>query len=464
MSKNFFKIMLTVSLSILLVSHNGFAKIVSRPTAETVVQPTGAPTPPPTKAVQPTKTVPQVSVETGLAGARTTEATLQGIKTSIGSRSAGRAALQREKTQQAERDGIKAESLQEIIAAPDNKPNRFTQTEAYLFLPSVRELIAKNYEVEPYLDIISEAIVNETQHRNTHYVFYNTTSNTWRLAQDLDTRLFARFNPGKEDEKFTFLRFDDEYVNKTAQGFLVNELKEKGLLNDNKDVGLIILSVNFAILGNTGNPPESSWDYFIKPRSHRRPERSTYEKMMAKYGLTDKYIDELISLVDIYNTKEDTIMQIFIPKNKVDKIGYLAWRRGIPAHQATLDAIAKNAKKKGINIKISTDEMEKKFAKQKGSNPLYVSMMEGIVKGDYSLDDFLKVYCNKPWDINNINDAQGRLLFTPDVLGNPQSGVIIHRLSTVSHDKLKEYNDRLNAIIDKMVAEKERQEDAQAKG
>jgi hypothetical protein len=408
MNKNFFKIMWVVSLSMLLVSNNGFARVVNR--AE------------------------------------------------------GNAALQQEKVKQAERDNIRVQPIEELITAPDTKPNRFTQTEAHLFLPAVRELVEKNYKVEPYLDIISEAIVNEVEHRNTHYAFYNTTSNMWRLAQDLDTRLFARFNPGKEDESFTFLRFDDEYVNKTAQGFLVDELKKEGLVNDNTDIKAIILSVNFALLGNVGSPPECSWQYFVEPRGHTPPNRSTYEKMMAKYGLSDKYVDELISLVDIYKTKEDTIMQIFIPKNKIDKIGYLSWRRGIPAHQPTLDAIAKIAKKKGINIKESTDKMEKEFAKKKENNDLYVSMMEGIVKGDFSLDAFLKIYCNKPWDINNINDAQGRLLFTPDVLGNPKSGVIINRLSTVPRSKLKEYNNRLNALIDKMVAEKQKKEDAEAAG
>jgi hypothetical protein len=287
----------------------------------------------------------------------------------------------------------------------------------------------------------------------------------WRVPQDLDTRLFARFNPTTSTQQFKFLRFNNEFVNKTAQGFLVDELKQKGLVDDNSDTGLIILSVNLALFGNVGFPGECSWDYFVNPPDRPIPWLSLYQNMMNKYGLTHKYIDELMKLADIYNTKENTILQIFIPKDKVDEIGYLAWVKGIPAHGDTIELIKKRAGKKGfkLGVKPTMEKLTEEFAQQKESNPLYKDMMAGIIAGDFSLEAFLKVYCNAPWDLKEINDVSARLLFTPSVLGNPKSGVILYRLSMVSHDKLKEYNDRLNAIIDKLVAAKEAEEDAQSK-
>jgi hypothetical protein len=409
MSKKFFKMSWVMVLSIVLISTDGFAKIVTR--AE------------------------------------------------------GRAALQQETAKQAERDKVDVRPLEEVITTPDSKPNRFTQTEAHLYLPAVRKLITKHYKVEPYLNIVSQAIVNEAKHRNTHYAFYNTTSNMWRVAQDLDTLLFARFHPGVDSSQFKFLRFNNEFINSTAQGFLVNELKQKGLVDDNTATGMILLSVNLSLFGNVGFPGECSWEYFVNPQGHKSPWRELYENMMNKYGLTHKYIDELMKLTDIYDTEEDTILQVFIPKNKVDEIGYLAWVKGIPAHGDTIELIKKKAGKKGFmqGVKPTMEKLTEDFAQQKEKNPLYKGMMESIVAGDFSLDSFLKVYCNEPWDLKEINDVTARLLFTPSVLGNPKSGVIIYRLSMVPHQKLKEYKDRLNAIIDKVVAAKEAEEDAQLK-
>jgi hypothetical protein len=410
---------------------------------------------------EPSKSV--LSKTGNLATVRGKERELQQVRESVSQRRVGRAALLQAIASQNERDGLDTRSLQEVIVAPDVQPNRFTQTEAHLSLPFVRELITKSYKVEPYLDVISRAITNETKHRNTHYAFYNTTSNMWRLAQDLDTRLYARFHPTKSSEQFKFLRFNDEFINSTAQGFLVNELKEKGLVDDNTATGAILLSVNFSLFGNVGFPGECSWQYFVSPQGHKAPWRETYEKMMAKYELTDKYIDELMNLVNIYETKEDTILQVFIPKDKVDEIGYLAWVKGIPAHGETISLILGGAKSRGFmhGIKPVMEQLTEQFKKEQESNPLYKQMMEGIQAGNFSLDSFLKAYCNKPWNLKEINDVTGRLLFTPSVLGDPKSGVIINRLSTVSHSKLKEYNDRLNAIIEKMIAEKEAREDAQ---
>jgi|GEM_PF-1283969 len=461
--KRFFKIKWALLL-VLLVPVIGFAvrktNVPAPNTGNVAVVPEPLQAQPITNLASEQGTKPKTG---NLAAARDKERVLQELQKAVNFRKIGKVALIKEIARQEERDGLSEQPLQAVIEAPASQSNRFTQTEAHLFLPRIRELITTTYKVEPYLNLISKVIFNEAKYRDTHYAFYNTTSNMWRLAQDLDTRLFARFNPTIESDKFKFLRFNNEFINSTAQGFLVNELKEKGLVNDNTDIKSIMLSVNLSLFGNVGFSGECSWDYFVDPKSHAAPWRETYEKMMIKYGLTDKYIDELMTLVDIYNTKEDTILQILIPKNKVDEIGYLAWVRGIPAHGETVKFILNTASTKNYTFgtKPVFDKLTEEFAQQKETNPLYKSMIEDVEKGAFSLDSFLKVYCNKPWDLKEINDVTARLLFTPSVLGDPESGVIIQRLSTVPQIKLKEYNDRLNAIIEKMVAEKEAAEDAE---
>lgn len=372
---------------------------------------------------------------------------------------AGEAALAQEEAKQAERDQLDARPLAEIVSPANKKPDRFTQTEAHLFLKPIRDLIAKNYpDTEPYLDVIATVIANEAEHKDTHYAFYNTTSNSWRLAQDLYTRLYAYQNPEKAPSReFKFLRFSDEAVDMTAQSFLVNELKEKGLVDDNTDTKFIMLSVNLALFGNVGFPGECSWEYFMHPQSHAKPIRIIYEKMMDRFGLSHKHIDELMSLVDIYDTKEDTIVQILVPIGKVDEIGYLAWVKGIPAHGETIAWILSHAKSKGFmrGIKPTMEKLTEQFAEEQRKNPLFRHMLKDIQAGDFSLDAFLKVYRNKPWDVKEINDVTARLLFTPGVLLNPASGVKFFRFSTVHKDKLKRYNTELNRIIAKMIAEKD---------
>ena len=368
--------------------------------------------------------------------------------------------LAKERAEQAKRDDVDTRTLQEVATSTDS--DKFTQTEAHLYLAEIRKALAKNYNVTNYLNIISSIIANEAQYKDTHYAFYNTTSNMWRLTQDLYTRLYARFNPmnivGKD---FKFLRFDENSsINKTAKDFLIDELKSKGLVDDGvKETGSIMVSVNFSLFGNVGFPGECSWEYFANPQGHKEPDRSIYENMMTNFGLSNKYIDEIMSLVKIYDTKEDTIVQIFVPIEKIDEIGYLAWVKGIPAHDKTIDWVMDKAKSLAFqHTKPTIEGLKDRLSKQKNKSFLYRDMMEDIVAGEYSLDSFLKIYRNRPWDIERINYLTGRLLFTPDVLLNPESGVKFFRFATVPREKLGEYNKRLDAIIDKLIAEKEAQE------
>jgi len=357
------------------------------------------------------------------------------------------------------RDAVEVRSNEEIVSPANVTPDRFTQTEAHLHLKKNRDLIEKYYNVEPYLDVISTVIANEEKYKNTHYAFYNTTSNMWRLAQDLFTRLYAYEHPEEVTKEFKFLRFNDEAIDSTAQGFLVSELKSKGLVDDNTATGAILLSVNLSLFGNVGFPGECSWQYFVKPQSHKFPERATYEKMMDRFGMSHKYINELMSLVKLYDTNEDTIIQILVPRDKIDEIGYLAWVRGIPAHGDTIQWIVDHAKSKSFkHTKPTMEKLVEDFKKKQEKNPLFASMLQGVQAGEFSLDDFLKIYRNKPWDIKEINDVTARLLFTPNVLLNPKSDVKFFRFSTVKPDSLKTYNKRLNDIIDKLIAEKEAQE------
>jgi hypothetical protein len=343
--------------------------------------------------------------------------------------------------------------------------DRFTQTEAFLQLRRTRDLLEKESSSRfiPYLNIISDCLVKEQDLKASHYAFYHATGNEWRLAQDLYTQLYARQNPGKTvGETFTFLRFKN-LSERNAKEFLVNELKKNGLVDDTGKLGAILLSVNLSLFGNIGWPTSCTWEYFLKEMGHKVPDRKIYEKMMDKFGLSHgkKHIDELLSLVKLYDTKENTLLQIFVPQDTIDDIGYLSWSKGMPMHEESIDWIKDYKKRKSLTKKdgkhptvLAMEELAHRFKKEKESNPLFKDLMESVKDGDFSVDAFLKVYRNTPWKVSNINNTQVRLIFSPDVLLNPASGVQFYRYSTVSKKRLSEYLKRLNEIVDKIIAEK----------
>ncbi len=368
--------------------------------------------------------------------------------------------------QQANNYGVANKPVAEIEKQRGSE-DRFTQTEALLQVKSVRDLMSGEDSARyiPYMNIMADCLAKEVELKDTHYAFYHTTDNVWRLPQDVYTQLYNFFTPPTAQAKdFTFLRFND-IPGPRAQDFLVQELQKNGLVDDNGEVRALLLSVNLSLFGNTDFPSECTWEYFLRERAHGAPDRGIYETIMNKWGLSHQYIDELMALIKLIDTKEKTLIQIFVPQNKIDDIGYLAWATGIPAHAETIDWVRKNVKNKVYKGKVDPETKEyyagalwamwdlaDNFKKEQDSNPMFKDIMENVKAGNFSLDKYLKRYRNTPWDIPGINYAQARLIFSNSVLLNPESGVKFFRYSTAGRQQMKEYTKSLKQIIDKIIA------------
>lgn len=373
------------------------------------------------------------------------------------------AALEQEQKRQEASAGIDNRSLLEI--EEQSGANRFTQTEGYFQVPALRNLVTDtfggSFEPVKHMDIISRVMAKEAQLKNSHWAFYHALSNVWMVPQDLYTMLDRSLNPSTQKEgNFTFLRFDDE-SGPQAKEFLMSELKKNGLIDDNGEARGLLLSTNLSLFGNTGFKSESTWRYFMKEKQHTTPDRSMYEKIMDKFGLGYKYVDEIMELVDLLRAKEQTLLQIFVPKEDVDDIGYLAWATGIPAHEDTIGWVRTNVKNKTYKGKKGKPgalwalaDLKNKFKKEQERNPLFKDLVKTVEEGDYSLNSFLKIYCNKPWELPNLNYVQARLIFSNDILLNPSSGVKMYRYTTIDRNKMSEYQKRLNALVKKIVADK----------
>lgn len=332
----------------------------------------------------------------------------------------------------------------------------FTQSQAHMSLPEIKKLIASEYNTKPYEKMITAILDREKQYKDDYYVFYHGMDNSWRVPQDLYTRLYWHFKalPAELMKSFTFLRFENVSGPSVVQSFLINKLKEGGLINDH-ELGSFLFATNIALFGNVGTQPECTWQYFVKSRGHMSPVRVVYEKIMDTFGLSHKYVDELMALVDLYKTNEQTIVQVFVPQDRVDEIGYLSWIKGIPAHKKTMDMVLRSVENKTFpKTAPAIVHYAESFKKEQEKNPIFKNLIERVKAGEFSLSYFLKFYRNRPEAIEGINNFQARLIFTPELLLNPLSGVKIFRYCAATPEQLNNYQRKFEGIIKKIVAEK----------
>jgi len=92
------------------------------------------------------------------------------------------------------------------------------------------------------------------------------------------------------------------------------------------------------------------------------------------------------------------------------------------------------------------------FKDEQEGNPIFSSLLERVNAGDFTLSYFLKFYRNYPEKIEDINNFQARLIFTPKVLLNPLSGVKIFRYSTATAEQLQKYSQKFDEIVEKIIS------------
>ena len=378
------------------------------------------------------------------------------------------ASLEKERQKQEEGAGVVEVNLDE--AKNKKFPDRYVQSQAHLQLPAIRNLIKNDFssKVVPYFNIISSAIVKEAELKKTHYVFYHAAPSITAVLSDVFTQLYFNEHPETkltEDNTFRFLRFQGEKQDMTAQEFLADQLSKNGLVDDSGKLGAYLLSVNLALFGNVGSKTECTWYWFIN-NERSVPKPDLCNAIMDQFGLSRKYVSNIMALDDILAAKESTLLQIFIPKDIVDEIVYLAWIRGVPASGPIMDWIKKYQKSKAVpeahrkglvHTSLSREALAEKFKKEKENNPLFRDFMKQLEAGDFSADAFLTAYCNKPYDLPNMNETEGRILFTQEGLHSPSSGIKFYRYLTTPRDKLEEYTVQLNGVVQKLISEKEAQ-------
>lgn len=358
---------------------------------------------------------------------------------------------------------------------------QYTQSQAQLRLSNVRKILGEKYgdKVVPFFNLIASMLVKEVELKKTHYVFYHAAPSMTAVLSDLYSQLYFNEHPDEKvgnDDTFRFLRFAGEAKAMTTTQLLKDELSKNGLVDDSGDLAAYLLSVNLSLFGNMGSLTECTWHWFVN-NSRSIPKKCESElinnkwcpdmckAMMDKFGLSHKYIPEILALDDLLFMPEATMLQIFIPREIVDEIVYLAWIRGVPAsgpimnwirqYQKTGERVPKRDRGSLEHTAITREVLAEQFKTEKENNPLFRDFMKQLEAGEFSVDAFLTAYCNNPLeDPVAVNETEGRILFTKEGLQNPGSGIKFYRYLTTPKDKVKEYNKKLNSIVNKLVSEK----------
>ncbi|HJZ23749.1 MAG TPA: hypothetical protein VJ201_04785 [Candidatus Babeliales bacterium] len=395
--------------------------------------------------------------------------------------------LAQQSKEEAQREGIQKVNLME--SERSNASDLYTQSQAHEHIPKMRELIQKHYEdkqyaehnraightyhfnhgVIPHFNIISRMITKEAQLKDTHYVFYHATATMSTIVSDLFTQLYFHFNPATRDtadaSTFRFLRFQGQSKNVPVQQFLEEEMRIHGLVDDKtKELAGVLLSVNLSLFGSVGSGSESTWLRFLdNRRSAEGWLQGELEAIMDNFGLTKKYIKDIINLDKFFAvTPEAALVQIFIPKSIVDSIVYLAWIRGLPASSPIMEwikayqsspAIAKEHRGDLFRIQESREKLMEIFTKEQEKNPIFKKFLEDLKTGTFSTYAYLKAYRNNPSETPNLNDTQGRILFTKEGLLNPASGIKFYYYFSTPREQVEKYTKALNALVEKIIRE-----------
>jgi hypothetical protein len=78
---------------------------------------------------------------------------------------------------------------------------------------------------------------------------------------------------------------------------------------------------------------------------------------------------------------------------------------------------------------------------------LYAQLLKNVKSGEYRPTRFIRGMRNNPWALEGLNDYTVRLIFTPNVLLNPSSGVKMYRYTTLTRKNRESYERELDEIV-----------------
>ncbi len=324
-----------------------------------------------------------------------------------------------------------------------------TQTEAFLKRPNLRAEVLDSLEYQEIpQNLVLSAISKEREHAS-YDVFYHAEATIYALFQDIVTEVLKYAAQSKADSPFYYLRIPGA---SSSNEILSNLLKKGFSIDHDPRIRNLLLSVNLSLFGNAKDESESTMQYFLDGTSINSPygknPRSFIAGVVADLGLIIdlQFVDQLTALYEKYLISDTgSLLQIFIPKDKVNDYVYLSLPYGLPVNCMALGG---NDIWKNCSFYTQETKLERITLKD----------AQGKIIRSYNTQEidaktYLDIYKNHPAAIpvDVMDMIQGRILLTDDFLLNPSSGVKIYRYMTIDPNKLESYKKELRAIVARMM-------------
>lgn len=316
------------------------------------------------------------------------------------------------------------------------KIKQMTQTEAHLSVSQEYVDSVWSSEKIRLKSFIDKVMACEREHNDDYYVFYHAQMREFCVLHDFLKEFYQFFNMSKPFDDFAFLRVWSDGVSDTSTASLQDFIDsyEKGKSHgygsehpkwdDHEDyLRRSLLSVNLSLFGNTTQRcmGECTFDFFTRSRSVGFYDATPLiESMLIKCGINSSAASNKLMNIAAKTLKssEGALMQIFIPKSYVDRCVYLSHDYGTPYR---------------------TPVVSSSFDAKKGRH--------------MNISSVLELYKNSPEKIANIDELQARILFYPDGMLDPNSGIKIIRYTTVPEGTMTYYEREIKALAEELFTE-----------
>ena len=393
---------------------------------------------------------------------------------------------------------------------PENyKPfiEKLLKSEPYLGNKNLQNYIKKDH-IQSYVDLI-EAMRKKENELNNYYSFYHAHNDNSGLLQDIQTAIrkwlflklgekhYLRFESIIPDDINTmnkFLNYWNTIFNlkkkKRTNAFQKVYKKFKDFLHFNKKdfkkhwLGNInditegfndhvepfksqILPVNFTPFANVGKVDEGSLYFFIKKSNLSDPKWLIKKIIFEELKFNEKYMVTLENNFKKYMTPKfgGHMLQIFIPKNKVNQFVYLCtYQYGEPLatelvypNKTALSNLENNItpNKKNFVSLYGFNEEEQRHDLISPYLEKYTTFPFCLIEKTL-LNTCLEFLKNKNvlrfYAKNTINDLQGRIIFFSDFF-NPENKIKIFRYNFVEEKNRQIYKKELVKTINEMMKE-----------
>jgi hypothetical protein len=198
--------------------------------------------------------------------------------------------------------------------------------------------------------IYNRVVAAEQEHAGTHVAFYRAQHPDIRIEQDVYRRIYQIHRGERVPENFHFLRYPgpegrEFREHRDATAFLEGSLRENGLIHDwMPSVQNNVVAANLSLHGNFGRQGEDSFDFFeagMTPTSADGYDLTgSMRTYLEKFGYDTSDVEDFVAAARQANeTQKGTMMQILIPKDKVDRLAYVSQIYGMPHDDAVLEGM-----------------------------------------------------------------------------------------------------------------------------